>query len=166
MRYRACYYQGPDGQGEIVLTKPEHAVLSDRELRAEALAEGWRADIIGEDEPRIPEDDFVNGLRVGAWSDGLPTMTIPEARRQLRWRYMAEGQIANCAHCRHSISAKAGDEYRGCRWAPSTQEWMEWVGDVWQGYVGGKEGGFTTFWLDGVVRATAVCWLFSPKEGG
>ena len=63
--YRACYYT--DGQSETVLTLPEHVELSDDALREEAVAEAHRADIVGEDNPRITETVLRGGLRIGDW---------------------------------------------------------------------------------------------------
>lgn len=68
--YRAAYY------AETVLTLPEHAHLSDDALRAEALAEAQRADIIDMDEtdsetahPRLTRAEFDAGLRIGEWRE-------------------------------------------------------------------------------------------------
>lgn len=73
--YRAAYYVSQDGQAETVLTLPEHASLSDSELKAEAIAEAKRADIVYEGarapvedgEPRVHIDDLVAGIRIGQW---------------------------------------------------------------------------------------------------
>ncbi len=43
--YRACYWQSTDGQGEVVLTSPEHDRLSDEDLTREAREEAARAGI-------------------------------------------------------------------------------------------------------------------------
>ena len=43
--YRAAYLLSSDKQAELVLTAPEHAEMSDDELRAEALAEAERAGV-------------------------------------------------------------------------------------------------------------------------
>lgn len=43
--YRAAYYESPKGSG-LVLTSPAQSGLNDDELRAEALAEAQRGDII------------------------------------------------------------------------------------------------------------------------
>lgn len=43
--YRAAYLMSADGQGEVVLTGPEHSGLDDDALIAEARAEARRAGI-------------------------------------------------------------------------------------------------------------------------
>lgn len=56
-RYRACYWQSDDRQGEVVLTSEDHADLSDDDLEAEARAEAARAGL-----------DLSGGrLVIGAW---------------------------------------------------------------------------------------------------
>lgn len=65
--YRACYYLSPTGQTEVRLTGREHSMMSWAALTSEALAEAHRADIVGDEAPRIPECDLVDGLQVGIW---------------------------------------------------------------------------------------------------
>ncbi|POB12187.1 hypothetical protein [Sulfobacillus sp. hq2] len=64
--YRAAYLVYPDS-GEMVLTGPEHADYPDAALRAEALAEAYRADLIGPEWPRVSVEDFHRYLTIGAW---------------------------------------------------------------------------------------------------
>lgn len=55
--YRAAYWT--DGQGELVLTAPEHASLSDEALLSEARAEAERAGV-----------DLSGGrIEIGDWTD-------------------------------------------------------------------------------------------------
>jgi hypothetical protein len=66
--YRAAFFR------DTVLTRPEHAALSDEQLRAEALAEAQRADIIDMEEadpesayPHLTRAQFESGLQIGDW---------------------------------------------------------------------------------------------------
>lgn len=68
--YRAAYI------GETVLTAAEHANLSEEALRAEALAEAQRADIIDMEEddaeaaaPRFTRAAFDSALTIGEWTE-------------------------------------------------------------------------------------------------
>ena len=72
--YRACYWQSPDGQYEIVLTLPEHSEFPDYKLRAEAIATAYMGNIVAfpsssKDDPRIAHDVFMAGLRIGPWTN-------------------------------------------------------------------------------------------------
>ena len=59
-KFRAAYIVSADRQGDVVLTGPEHAALSDEALLAEAKAEMARAGI-----------DLADGtLEIGEWEDG------------------------------------------------------------------------------------------------
>jgi hypothetical protein len=60
--YRCAYLD--HGTESTVLTGPEHAELSDDDLRAEALAEGYRADIIGAAPPRLTLAQFLALLTI------------------------------------------------------------------------------------------------------
>ena len=73
--YGAAYLSLPLW-GETVLTRPEHSGLTDDELRAEALAEAQRADIISMHEsdsniafPRITRQQFDEYLCIGDWRE-------------------------------------------------------------------------------------------------
>jgi len=68
--YRAAYI------GHTVLTAAEHAGLSDDALRAEAMAEAQRADIIDMREtdpeaahPRLTVAEFNDRLAIGDWTE-------------------------------------------------------------------------------------------------
>jgi hypothetical protein len=68
--FRAAFYK------MTVLTGPEHASLSDEDLRAEALAEAQRGDIIDMEEadpevayPRVTRAQFESGLQIGEWKE-------------------------------------------------------------------------------------------------
>jgi len=70
--YRAAYLAYPQSAG-VVLTGPEHAGLSDDALRAEALAEALRADIVCDhegDDSRTSRAEFDRLLCIGEWCDG------------------------------------------------------------------------------------------------
>lgn len=58
--YRAAYWVDNEG-GELVLTAPEHANLSDEELRSEARAYAEREGL----------DLSVGKIAVGDWTDAL-----------------------------------------------------------------------------------------------
>jgi len=62
MTYRACYYTAPSCQGDIVLTTPEQASLSDEALIAAAVAEAERAGILGDS---LTLDELREGLSIG-----------------------------------------------------------------------------------------------------
>lgn len=68
MTYRAMYYTTPDGQSETVLTGPEHAELRGDDLQTVAIEEAYRADLIGDESPRISLADLIDGLRLGNWT--------------------------------------------------------------------------------------------------
>lgn len=65
--YRAAYYAAPQSTG-IVLTAPEHAVLSDDALIAEAMAEAERAGLYGGDD-KLTEGQFRADLHIGEWTE-------------------------------------------------------------------------------------------------
>lgn len=69
MTYRAAILQAPDKQSSQPLTLPEHAHLSDEDLRAEALAEAKRADLVGDEWPRAPLEEIEANLVIGEWHD-------------------------------------------------------------------------------------------------
>ncbi len=66
--YRAAYLARGAG---VVLTRPEHAGLSDAELRAAALAEAMRAGLIGDDAEanQLTAEQFADALVVGDWTE-------------------------------------------------------------------------------------------------
>jgi hypothetical protein len=73
--YRAAYFLAEDG-GCIVLTRSEHASMSDEELAAEALAEAQRMDMIDMIKtdpaaawPRLTRQQFAAGLTIGEWRE-------------------------------------------------------------------------------------------------
>jgi hypothetical protein len=68
MTYRAAYLLFEDSQSDLVLTSPEHAGLSDEDLRAEALREATSANLIGESDQQITLAQFKDWLRIGAWA--------------------------------------------------------------------------------------------------
>lgn len=63
--YRAAYV------GDVVLTTPEQAALSDSELREAAKAEAFRCGLIGQDTEanQMSEEEFDDALRVGEWTE-------------------------------------------------------------------------------------------------
>lgn len=71
--YRAAFIpSGPDN-GEVALTGPEHAHLSDDELRAEALKEAHQGDVIAwvdSDGGRLfpTEEIFLDAIVIGDWT--------------------------------------------------------------------------------------------------
>lgn len=67
--YHACYYQTPDGQGEIVLTSEEEAGLSDTDLIERAVVEAHNASLIGDKYPSISESALRAGLHIGEWRE-------------------------------------------------------------------------------------------------
>lgn len=73
--YRACYRTTSDGQGETVLTGPEHASWDDDALIAEAIAEAERAGIVSADadpdddhDPSLSYEQLRAGLQIGDWA--------------------------------------------------------------------------------------------------
>lgn len=94
MSYRACWYITPDAQGEMRLTLPEHARLSDDALIREAMAEAVRADLVGED---VDPDD-----------DNEPRLTFAQL--------LAGLQIQGLAYTEHDHSV---DDAEGGSWLPS-----------------------------------------------
>lgn len=60
--YRAAIFSNQD------MTGPDNAELSDDELIAEALEEAYRADIIGEEYPRVTKQAFLDGLYIGDYT--------------------------------------------------------------------------------------------------
>lgn len=69
MTYRAAIYRHPSTGQETALTGPEHAHLPRAELVEEAVAEARRADLIGDEYPRVTEDELRSRLYIGQWSD-------------------------------------------------------------------------------------------------
>ena len=63
MTYRAADY------GDVVLTGPGQSHLSEKRLRVAAVREARRADLIGDDLPRIPLERLLEGLQIGTWRD-------------------------------------------------------------------------------------------------
>ena len=72
--YRACYWQSPDGQSEIVLTLPEHETMPDSVLLEMAVTEAMNACIAAHDAARC-DDALMSynalraGLRIGPWTN-------------------------------------------------------------------------------------------------
>ena len=73
MQYRAAVYQhrAETGviDGEVVLTGPEHADMPEDDLIEEAVREAYRADLIGEEAPRITEEELRQHLTICEWSE-------------------------------------------------------------------------------------------------
>lgn len=59
MKFRAAYWIRKDGQGEVLLTGPEHAGMAEEELLAEARAEAERAGM----------ELTAGKIEVGEWTD-------------------------------------------------------------------------------------------------
>lgn len=67
--YRAAIYRAESGD-EQVMTAPEDAHLSDEELIERAMAEAHAAGLIGDEWPRVPEEEYRARLYVGEWVAG------------------------------------------------------------------------------------------------
>lgn len=79
MTYRAAYWVSDDRQGEVLLTGPDHATLSDDRLLDVARA--------GMVEAGITEADG-GAIEVGLWEDGgytPPAPLTPMEQRSIRW---------------------------------------------------------------------------------
>jgi hypothetical protein len=67
--YRACYWQSPDGQVDIVLTGPDDALLSDERLRCSAITCAFDTGLIGDEFPCMSESELLAGLKIGLWRE-------------------------------------------------------------------------------------------------
>lgn len=74
--YRAAIWG--DGQADTVLTRPEHAGMSDEDLLQEALAEALRAGLVDLEEsdpeaayPLLTRAQFDAGLYIGTWRESV-----------------------------------------------------------------------------------------------
>lgn len=68
MKFRACYYKNLTGD-EVCLTQLEDAARADSELFEIAVEEAYRADIIGDAWPRLPEWRLRSMLVVDDWTE-------------------------------------------------------------------------------------------------